>query len=150
VDQGRLSLDAQRCWLDTWVVERLLGQLERSGDRGTPAVETWLDQLAQLYRGPLLATRTRGWLIAPRERLRRRVVEQFERMGRALEARGEVERALGWYLRGLAADELADELYQGAARCHRTAGRERSATALIHQAVRIREAALIEGTSRSR
>ena len=109
-----------------------------------------LDQLAQLYRGPLLADRSDAWVVAPRERLRRRVVDQFEKMGRALEARGDVERALGWYLRGLAADELAERLYQGAARCHRTAGRERSAVALVDQAERIREAALSQPTRRGR
>jgi hypothetical protein len=59
-----------------------------------------------------------------------------------------VEGALGWYLRGLAADELAERLYQGAARCHRRAGRERSAGALIDQAARIRDAVLTGPTSR--
>lgn len=144
VDQGRLSLDPHRCWLDTWMVERLLGQLERSTNGQTQAVEGWLDQLAQLCRGPLLMAHAHAWAIAPRERLRRRVVEQFEKMGRALEAQGDLERALGWYLRGLAADELADGLYQGAARCHRAAGRERSAVALVHQGERVRQAVLGE------
>jgi LuxR family maltose regulon positive regulatory protein len=148
LDQGRLSLDPHRCWVDTWAVEALLGRLERHGDGDLATAEGWLDQLAHLYRGPLLAARSDAWAIAPRERLRRRVVAQFERMGRLLEARGDVEPALGWYLRGLAADELADGLYQGAARCHRTAGRERSARALVLQAQRIREATLSEGTGR--
>jgi DNA-binding SARP family transcriptional activator len=145
VDAGRLSLDPQRCWVDTWMVERLLGELERTTDLGAPAGEALLDRLAQLYHGPLLASRSQGWVIAPRERVRRRVIEQFERMGRTLEARGDIERALGWYLRGLTLDELAEELYQGAARCHRTAGRERSALALVRRAERLREGVLREG-----
>jgi DNA-binding SARP family transcriptional activator len=147
VDGGRLSLDTRRCWIDTWAVEDVLNRLDRGGD--SDAMASWLDRLAELYRGPLLAERSHAWAMAPRERLRLRVVAQFERMGRSLEAWGDVERALGWYLRGLAADELADGLYLGAARCYRTTGRNRSALALLRHAERLREAAVPDSPSRT-
>jgi LuxR family transcriptional regulator, maltose regulon positive regulatory protein len=143
VEEGHLSLDDRHCWLDVWQLERLLDEEEQARRRGASHVAA--DVLARataLYRGPLLTDVGHAWVLAPRERLRRRVVRALEATARTLESGHEVEPALSLYLRGLDVDDLAEGLYQGATRCYRALGRNVEAAALDQRWSRIREARL--------
>jgi LuxR family maltose regulon positive regulatory protein len=63
------------------------------------------------------------WWAAARERLHQRFLRRTAERGRALESQGRHDDALAVYEAGLAQDALAEELYQGAIRCHLAAGR---------------------------
>ncbi|AHF00218.1 BTAD domain-containing putative transcriptional regulator [Thioalkalivibrio paradoxus] len=71
---GRLSLNRERCWLDTSAFRRRL-ELAAQGDP-RERVEHWLAAHA-LYRGPLLQGETTPGLHSARRSLERRYVEAF-------------------------------------------------------------------------
>jgi LuxR family maltose regulon positive regulatory protein len=135
VEHGQVTLDEGHCWVDVWSVGRCLDRIERLLERVTePALLARLgSELLRLYGGPFLADTDQEWAIAPRERLRRRVLHAAEEIGRARERRGDPEGALATYLGGLQADDLAEGLYQGAMRCYVTLGRRADAAALYER-----------------
>jgi LuxR family transcriptional regulator, maltose regulon positive regulatory protein len=125
LQEGRLSLDPHRAWVDVWSFERLLRdaeQAERRGDR--EAGRALLERAVALYRGPFLAGDSRAdWAITPRERLRDRFLRATSRLSRAWIDAGQWERAADAYERGLDVDHLAEESYQGLMQCYERLGR---------------------------
>ncbi len=107
---GCLSLDGRRVWVDAWAFERAL----------------------RLYHGPFLRRIDHAWVVAPRERLRAKYLEQLLALGHAIEAQGRWEQAVSWYRRGIEADELVEAFYQRLIHCYLHLGRtaEARATAL--------------------
>ncbi len=128
---GRVSLDPFTCWLDTWAVERRLDDAEiaaRRGDTGAAGRDT--EAALALYRGPFLDRDGRlGWTTFLRERLRSKVVRAVTRLGQLWEAAGDWARATELYERGLAVEELAEELYRGLMSCQIHQGRRADALA---------------------
>jgi two-component SAPR family response regulator len=90
--EGRVSLDRRYFWIDTWALEPLVAELEKSAD---PAEIARLGaRLLALYRGAFLADEPDApWLIAPRERLRNRFSRAIAHAQRELRSRGEAEQA---------------------------------------------------------
>jgi ATP/maltotriose-dependent transcriptional regulator MalT/DNA-binding SARP family transcriptional activator len=118
---GRLTLDPRRCWVDAYGFERAL---EGAGNamQGHIPLRPGLD----LYRGAFLAHEDRApWIAPARERLRGKFVQAVRLAASAFEDRGHYDGAIGWYLRGLEADNLVEFFYQGLMRCY--ARLERSA-----------------------
>jgi DNA-binding SARP family transcriptional activator len=131
---GKLSLDARCCWVDSWACEHLLGRIERALHE-SPARPEDIDRLATkllaLYQGPFLATEAeQPWSLSPRERLRSKFLRQFGALGRHWEADGKWDRAANGYLQGLEVDPLAEELYRSLMRCYRQQGRPAEAYAV--------------------
>jgi ATP/maltotriose-dependent transcriptional regulator MalT/DNA-binding SARP family transcriptional activator len=101
---------------------------------GFDAAQVWVDAFAfregasDDYPGPLFgADAVQPWWAAARERLHQRFLRRAGERGRALEAERAFDAALAIYEAGLAQDPLAEELYQGAIRCHLAAGRSADA-----------------------
>ena len=63
---GKVSLDARRCWVDVWALERQVGSGARAGSQRE------LDNVLQLYRGHFLGQEGEQppWALPTRERLR--------------------------------------------------------------------------------
>lgn len=134
LEDGRISLNEHRCWVDAWLVERSLDRADGARRRQDDArLETSLTRALAVYRGPFLADAGEAWALAPRERLRRRLVQHLDAVARAAEARRAFDRALAWYLRGLDVDDLAEGFYQGAMRCYHALGRPAEAAALLQR-----------------
>jgi len=80
------------------------------------------------YPGPLFGSDpVQPWWAAARERLHQRFLRRTAERGRAFESRGGHDAALALYEAGLVQDPLAEELYQGAIRCHLACGRSADA-----------------------
>jgi ATP/maltotriose-dependent transcriptional regulator MalT len=82
----RLSLAADRCWVDVYELEARLSDgiaaLERGGTE--PGGPTHAERIAALYRGPLLADeRDSPWGANARERVRRKLARWLHALGGA-------------------------------------------------------------------
>ena len=134
VDEGRISLDEGQCALDVWRLERLLDHVETALRRADADLLGRLGRaVTALYAGPFLADSERPWAVAPRERMRRRVLLALDGIGRVRESRGDHEGALASSLRALEVDDLAEALYQRALRAYVALGRHAEATALYQR-----------------
>ena len=101
---------------------------------GLDSAHVWVDAFAfaqgatDEYPGPLFGTdAVQPWWAAARERLHQRFLRRVLERARALEGIREFDTALALYESGLAQDPLAEDLYQGAIRCHLAAGRSADA-----------------------
>jgi DNA-binding SARP family transcriptional activator len=115
--QGRLSLNARRIWVDAFAFE---AAAERALRDAAPAD---LEAALRLYAGRFLpGDDQQTWPVLARERLARKFVQLVAQHGQALERRGDYDAAERAYLRGLDADALAEAFYQGLMRCHLARG----------------------------
>lgn len=116
---GKLSLDDSRVWVDAWAFEALVAR-PGPADPG---------KLLALYRGAFLAEdEDEPWSVTMRERLRGRFVHAVAEAGASLEAAGLWHEAIECYLRGLDADPVIEQFYQGLMRAY--AGLDRMTEAL--------------------
>jgi DNA-binding SARP family transcriptional activator len=132
--EGQLSLSNQWCWVDTWVFERCLGQAEKEKKEGNQdeAVRQYEKALV-LYRGPFLHSDDAPWTLSTRERLRARFLRVVAYLGQAYEDAGRREDAISCYGKGLAADELAEDLYRRLMVCHMRQGRAAEALSVYRR-----------------
>ena len=112
VKNGRLSLNKLRCWVDVWVLEEQLDQLQMtSADQ--MELRTLVDKIIALYRGPFMNDEDGIWV----ERLRQRLQSVFFRFilhyGRTLSVEhadeGQVARSVEL---SAAFDPCADDFYR--------------------------------------
>lgn len=109
---SQLTLDSETCWVDCWVLERLLN----SSAQREPAL---FPEVVRLYQGPFLDSEDDvGWLIPTRSRLHARLVRFFESCARTLEEAGRYNDALDVLLRGLEIDRTNEELVRGLVRAY--------------------------------
>lgn len=122
VRDEQISLNRSLCWVDAWAFSELVDMVESNGESvhnvarlGTHAME--------LYRGNLLPAEEERSIIVARMRLRDQLARLVSTLGQQLEADRRWDEALACYRRGIDADELAEEFYQGVMRCHAASGR---------------------------
>jgi DNA-binding SARP family transcriptional activator len=114
---GALSLDKARVWVDVWAFEDLLTRPEADAT-----------ELMSLYRGAFLAQDDgEPWPVTMRERLRGRFIHAVAEIGRRLEDGKRPDAAIACYLRGLDADPVIEQFYQGLMRCYATLERRSEA-----------------------
>lgn len=98
LDAGRLAFDPACVWVDA---------------------HAFAQGAAENYPGPLFGNdAVAPWWAAARERLHQRFLRRTLERGLEFEKQGLSDVALAVYEAGLAQDPLAEDLYQGAIRCH--------------------------------
>lgn len=108
--EGKLSLNPDVVWLDTWAFEAAL-------DAGE------VDTALNLYRGPFLALDAPvPWTLPVRDRLQSRLVRAVLAQGESLEAAGQWQQARALYERTLELDNLAEPVYRRLMVCLRETG----------------------------
>ena len=109
VQQGNaLSLDKARVWVDVWALEDLLARADADASG-----------IMALYRGAFLAEDDgEPWPVTMRERLRGRFIHAVAEAGKRLEDANRPNEAIECYLRGLDADPVIEQFYQGLMRCY--------------------------------
>lgn len=119
--QGRqVSLDAHRCWVDTWCLEALLSTLPATNllpEADTVNLPHSAEQIFHLYQGHFLAGENAPWLLGARERLRTRMVRQINAMAHQCRAQKHWPSAIAIYERGLVIDPLLESFYLGLMQC---------------------------------
>lgn len=117
LQEGRLSLDGDACWIDSRVFEQYVAAVDDALAGGTDATLA-LHRALVLYRGHFLSEdRDEPWSLSARERLRSKFNRIVVACGSALSAAGRDVEALECYRRGIETDDLAEDFYQGAMQC---------------------------------
>ncbi|HUL37605.1 MAG TPA: BTAD domain-containing putative transcriptional regulator [Thermodesulfobacteriota bacterium] len=133
--EGRLTLDDRHCWVDVWAFEWLLEQAEAEKKRGSAEKAVhWIEKAIGLYKGPFLADEIeQSWMISARERWRSRFIRNLIWLGHHWQGRGEWEKAIESYQRGLEIDEVAEDLYQQLMICYRELGQRAEALSIYQR-----------------
>ena len=123
VRDGQVGLNRDLCWVDAWAFAHNVETIERGV--GTPEALLRMGQRAlEAYRGSFLHAEPEDKaIVVMRLKLRDLLARLVSALGQQLEAAAEWEAALACYRRGIDADELAEEFYQGVMRCHSALGR---------------------------
>lgn len=116
LSEGRLSLDASRCWVDVWAIEEGVERIDQvahspAGD-GSELIELVAD-LLRLYRGHFLENETQdAWAAAARDRLKAKFVRAVTTAGQWFEEHGRWDQCAELYGRALELDNLAEGLHR--------------------------------------
>jgi DNA-binding SARP family transcriptional activator len=126
VQEGRVALDPDGCWVDAWQFEQSLGQAK-------DAAETlWA---LRFYRGPFLGEADHPLIIETRDRLSCKFIRSVAQLGTSYERIGDLQSAIDLYLMALDADGACEELHQSLMRCLAGEG-QLSAVAAAYQRCR--------------
>ena len=122
----KLSLNARLCWVDTWAMERLLGQIEALPGQASKSREQAVklqQQLISLHKGRFLSgDRETACITSFRERLHNRLLNRLGLLGRYWEKQADWNRALTLYQRILEMDDRQEAIYQRLMICYRSLG----------------------------
>ena len=130
-NDGLLSLNRKHCWVDANALENAAQATRAPGDGGDSA-DT--DCVLRLYRGHFLpGEEASPWALSMRERLRSKFIGYVARAAGELERAENFKLATEYYRRGIEADELAEEFYQGLMRCHLLVGRRSEAMSVYRR-----------------
>jgi LuxR family transcriptional regulator, maltose regulon positive regulatory protein len=155
VQDGRVFLDNQICWVDAWVFERILGQVEllmkREPEDTVPEIVRLTDKAVSLYKGHFLSSDDQySWTISYRERLRVKFLRLVIKIGEYLEKNGDLKKAIECYERALTIDVLAEEFYQQLMICYCKLGQSNEAHMVYRRCREIFKAVLgVEPSSKT-
>jgi len=140
LEDGHLSLNNARVWVDIWDFERNLGVLRNAlahpDARDCPAiVDATGGHVMALYQGHFLMRDDPPscWMISLQERLRNKFVHTLLQTGDYWERRGLPEKAIDCYRKGIEVDDLIETFYQHLITCYGRTGREPEAIAAYRQ-----------------
>ena len=133
--EGKLTMDNRCFWVDAWALEHIWRQADVQRKEGRIDIAIQLSEKAiEMYRGHFLSGETeQPWMVFLRERLRSKYLSCVNRLGQHWQQVGNGEKAIECYQRGLDADDLAEEFYQGLMTCYQRLNRETEARAVYHR-----------------
>jgi two-component SAPR family response regulator len=115
--EGRLSLDATRCWVDVWAFEETVARIDQlahdaMGCDGAEMADL-VAELLRLYRGHFLENEAQdAWAAAARDRLKAKFIRAVTTAGLQLEEQGQWDQCAALYGRALELDNLAEGLHR--------------------------------------
>jgi LuxR family maltose regulon positive regulatory protein len=108
VQEGKVSLDLQSCWVDAWEFEQALGQAKDATE------QLWA---LRFYRGTFLSDADHPLALETRDRLSCKFIRSVSQLGASYERIGDTQSAIDLYLMALDADDRCEELHQSLMRC---------------------------------
>lgn len=134
---GRLTLDSRYCWVDTWALERMIGQVDlalRNDRQDADIIMQMSAAILALYQGHYLGKEySQPWALTLRERLRSKYLRHVTDMAHYLERNQRWEDAIVYYQKGLEVDDLAEQFYQSFMICYQQLGRRSEALAVYRR-----------------
>ena len=134
---GRLSLNKERVWVDTWALDALFDDFDatvRASGVAESVLGGFADKVLALYRGPFLPDESeQPAYIACREQIRARLLRFLSRLARGWEDTGSPGAAADAYLRCIEVDELHEPLYRQLMLCFQRDGKPGEAIAIYER-----------------
>ena len=114
MSSGRLFMDKRFFCTDVWVFDNLLNAAQMQAESGNEAEAVLLTEKAlSSYRGDLLETENdKPWVHPLRVRLKNKFVLNIVALGNLFQKRGNMEKALDCYMRGLELAPHDEEIFQ--------------------------------------
>lgn len=131
LSHNRLTLEPREVWVDAWSFERLLSMGEREGEQADPTAAA--RQVLSMYHGRFLDGVDAPWALSSRARLQTRFLRFAIVQARRLMRMGLYEQAIVVLEQGLAADDLAEELYWELMQCYHALDRPADALSVYHR-----------------
>ncbi len=123
---NKLNLNAEFCWVDVWILERLLGRIDIAlvkSDIDFDEISYLTNKVLQLYRGKFLKEDVNNaWVLTFRERLSYKFLRKLILLGEFWEQKGHTKMAIDIYLHALEEDRLVEEFYQRLMICYNNQG----------------------------
>jgi LuxR family transcriptional regulator, maltose regulon positive regulatory protein len=135
LSEGKLTLDGNRIWVDTWAFEQVtfrITQTVRQPRNGAnaDAIEALGRQMMQFYAGAFLENEAEAsWNLAARDRSRQRFRHAIAELSQHWQKTGQPERALDLLEQALDIDAIAEALYHRLMQCYVQLGRKNDALA---------------------
>ncbi|MEN6622810.1 MAG: BTAD domain-containing putative transcriptional regulator [Smithella sp.] len=142
---GKVSLNKRYCWVDIWAFEQLCGRMNPADNsvQAFSAIRVIADKALDLYKGTFLpADADYFFTISSRERLRSKYYQLITHMGNMLEKAGNWQAAADYYSKGLIADPIVEEFYQGLMNCYIRLDRKAEAMITFQQCRKVLHAEL--------
>jgi two-component SAPR family response regulator len=124
VQEGRVALDSEQCWVDAWQFEESLARAQ------DPAEQLWA---LRFYRGTFLADSDHPLAREVRDRLSCKFIRSVSQLGASYERMGDHQSAIDLYLMALDADGRCEELHQSLMRCLAREGQPSAVAAAYHR-----------------
>lgn len=123
---GELTLDPGICWVDAFAFESRIERIAPEPHQ--------LEKAIDLYRGVFLAQEEDApWAVPARERLRAKFIRAVARRASDMESAQDHEPAVALYLRGIEADPLVENFYQGLMRSYDRLNRRTEAASVYRR-----------------
>jgi LuxR family maltose regulon positive regulatory protein len=124
VQEGRVALDPDQCWVDAWQFEQSLGQAKDAVE------QLWA---LRYYRGTFLGDSDHPLAIETRDRLSCKFIRSVSQLGSSCEKIGDTQSAIDIYLMALDADGRCEEVHQSLMRCLAREGQPSAVAAAYHR-----------------
>lgn len=132
LNAGKLSLNENYFWLDTWVFDQGIDKLthtlkdpQKLSEENS--VMTLAEKILLMYHGPFLVDEAESWTIAAREHWKNKFIRFVGEITEYLKGKNRMEDAVGFLHRALEADELAEGLYRQLMICYEELDRKAEA-----------------------
>jgi LuxR family maltose regulon positive regulatory protein len=146
--EGRVSLDQQYWWVDTWAFEHLAEEITASlklpaSSVDFAALKRLADEILAIYCGPFMGEGAEeSWYFNLKERLRNRFVRCIGEVNNRLEQVGQWDEAVDYYHRSIEVDPLAEGTYRHLMLCYQKLGRRAEGMETYNQCRKTLRAAL--------
>ena len=143
MEDGRLTLNSERVWVDVWECERQMTKLRRLLSHHinpdvTVDISLCSDSLIRYYQGHFLSReQSHCWSVSLEERLRNRFIHAMLALGNFWEQQGLPTKAIVCYQKGIEVDDLVETFYQRLILCLDRVGRQPEAIASYRQCVHV-------------
>jgi LuxR family maltose regulon positive regulatory protein len=140
LQDGHLTLNSERVWVDIWEFERTVSEVRRImrrcvADAGSlEFLQARCERIIRLYQGHFLGRdNTTCWSVSLQERLRTRFIHCMIELGRFWEQHDLPDLAIHCYQKGVEVDDLVERFYQRLMVCYADTARLPEAMASYRQ-----------------
>jgi DNA-binding SARP family transcriptional activator len=123
LQNGKLSLNKNLCWLDTWAFTNLVNDITSSDEMDSATIQHTIRTLMQVYTSSFLGSEgENAWSIQTRQQLRNSFIRAVVQIGQDYESTHCWQQAIDCYEQALHAEELAEVFYQRLIVCYHKTG----------------------------